>query len=68
MPFDFVKTQLQKEKCIEAKTFPILKKYYQEGGLKLLYVGWQFKMLQYITQSFFTVVTLDHLEIKSKKV
>jgi hypothetical protein len=68
MPFDFVKTQLQKENFIQAKTFPILKKYYFEGGLRLLYVGWQFKIFQYTTQSFFTVFTLDRLEIQSKQI
>jgi hypothetical protein len=68
MPFDYVKTQLQKEIYIQARTFTILKQSYLEGGLRILYVGWQFKIMQYLTQSFFTVFTLDRLEVKSKEI
>lgn len=69
MPFDFVKTQMQKEGCIIAdkqNTLFTLKRFYSYNGLAILYTGWQFKMIQYITQSLFTVYTLELLENKSK--
>lgn len=68
MPFDFVKTQCQKAACINDSTFKILKKSYRINGLKTLYTGWQYRMIQYFTQSLFTVSTLDILENKAKKL
>ena len=71
MPFDFIKTQIQKEGYIlpiKKNTILTLKHYYTNFGLKILYTGWQFKMFQYITQSFFTVYTLEFLEKKSKSL
>jgi hypothetical protein len=67
MPFDFVKTQMQKEDSINKQsTLSTLNFYYKNFGLRILYTGWQFKILQYVTQSLFTVTTLEILENKSK--
>jgi hypothetical protein len=66
MPFDFVKTQMQKEGYRQEKTFILLKNFYTEHGINVLYTGWPIKMIQYILQSVFTVVLLDRLENKSK--
>jgi hypothetical protein len=66
MPFDFVKTQMQKEGYHKEKTFEIMKKYYNQEGIRVLYTGSQFKLLQYILQSIFTVVLLDKLESNSQ--
>jgi len=66
MPFDFVKTQLQKDGGANEKTFYVIKKYYHCHGVGVLYKGWQFKAFQYIVQSVFTVATLEHLENKAK--
>jgi len=68
MPFDFVKTQLQKDKNLKDSSFKILKYYYTEFGLRSLYIGWQFRSLQYFLQSVFTVKTLDYLENKAKNI
>lgn len=66
MPFDFVKTQCQKDRNLSDGTFRILRKYYRMYGIKCLYVGWQFKSLQYFMQSIFTIKALDYLEKKAK--
>jgi hypothetical protein len=68
MPFDFVKTQAQKENAIKGNTFSIIKTIYNTHGMKPLYIGWQFKMIQYIIQSMFTIAALEHLELRSKKL
>jgi hypothetical protein len=57
---------MQKEGYHKEKTFDIMKKYYNQGGIRILYTGSQFKLLQYILQSIFTVVLLDRLENNSK--
>jgi len=66
MPFDFVKTQLQSDKNVRENSFKILKFYYKEFGIRSLYIGWQFRSLQYFLQSVFTIKTLDYLEYKAK--
>lgn len=68
MPFDFVKTQLQKDKNMQENSFKILKFFYKEYGIRSLYIGWQFRSLQYFLQSVFTVKTLDYLENKAKSL
>jgi len=68
MPFDFVKTQLQKDKNMQDNSFKILKFYYAEYGIRSLYTGWQFRSLQYFLQSVFTVKTLDYLENKARSL
>lgn len=68
MPFDFVKTQCQKDKNVQENSFKILKLYYKEYGMRSLYIGWQFRSLQYFLQSVFTVKTLDYLENKAKDI
>jgi hypothetical protein len=69
MPFDFVKTQMQKEGCIlKIKTISAISYYYKNFGFKILFTGWQFRALQYVTQSIFTVFTLEMLENKSKSL
>jgi Mitochondrial carrier protein len=68
MPFDFVKTQCQKDSNLNEGCLKILRGYYKEYGLKALYIGWQFKSLQYLLQSMITISTLDYLENKAKKL
>jgi solute carrier family 25 carnitine/acylcarnitine transporter 20/29 len=66
MPLDLVKTLAQKAKYVNAYTFNILKSTYQEKGLLKLYVGWQFRLGQYIVQAILTCSALEELEIKRK--
>jgi hypothetical protein len=68
MPFDFVKTQMQKQGFITGTTFKIMRGFYNRYGVRTLYTGWQFKAFQYILQSIFTVMTLESLELKSKNL
>lgn len=68
IPFDFIKTQCQKEEYIDEKTLKLFKKFYKEQGLLSLYTGWQFKSVQYFLQALLTVKTLDYLENKAKRL
>lgn len=67
MPFDFIKTQCQKDGNLKGSTFSLLKSFYSQYGLIGLYRGWQFRTMQYLVQSVFTVVTMENLEKISKK-
>lgn len=67
-PFDFAKTQIQKEGHTNDHTFKVMVNYCKAYGFKILYTGWQFKLIQYIIQSLFTVAALEHLERKSKSL
>lgn len=66
MPFDFVKTQCQKDQNSEKSLIKIMKYNIEKYGFKSLYIGWQFRYLQFIIQSLLTVKTLDYLENKAK--
>lgn len=68
MPFDFVKTQCQKDKNMHENSFRILNYFYKKYGISSLYKGWQFRSLQYFLQSVFTVKTLDYLENKARNL
>jgi hypothetical protein len=67
MPFDFIKTQCQKEGNLKGNTFGLLRLFYDKDGISGLYRGWQFRTMQYIVQSIFTVMAMENLEKSSKK-
>ena len=68
MPFDTVKTNLQKKDHIETRgVIKTMQKIYNNHGIKGLYAGWQIRMVQYMIQSIFTVSVLDYLERSWKK-
>lgn len=63
MPFDVLKTNLQKDKFIANQgMLKTLGKIYQTHGVRGLYAGWQVRMMQYMIQSVFTVALLERLE------
>ena len=73
MPFDFAKTQAQKNRFDSKnklkkteRCFPLLNRYYQNYGIRALYKGWQFRALQYFFNSVVTCGTLDFFERKIK--
>lgn len=69
MPFDFVKTQKQKDKhdnFYDKNTLRVIFETIKQKGFGRLYVGWQFRIMQYLIQSIFTVVALEKLEMKAK--
>lgn len=48
LPFDTVKTQMQKKEFIDSKKInEVLGKLYNEHGIKGLYAGWQIKLIHY---------------------
>lgn len=74
LPFDFVKTQLQKdyEETGQYKKKGTLK-YIRDylvvtGGLRTLYVGWKVRLFQYTINSLFSVVLLEKLENRFKNL
>ena len=67
MPLDLVKTLAQKAEYVNAYTYNILKTTYQEKGLLKLYVGWQFRLGQYIVQAILTCSALEELEVRRKR-
>lgn len=68
MPFDVVKTNLQKDRYLDNKSvFKTMLKIYRNHGVSAIYAGWQVRMLQYMIQSVFTVTILDRLESSWRK-
>lgn len=63
LPFDMLKTNLQKEKYLENEGLvKTAKKVYFMYGIKGFYAGWQIRLTQYMIQSIFTVSLLDRLK------
>lgn len=68
MPFDVVKTNLQKEQHFANEgLFRVMKKVYQTHGMRGLYTGWQVRMVHYMLHSLFSVTLLDRLESSWRK-
>jgi len=60
MPFDVIKTQMQKDNPIKSEG--ILKTgmlFVNEHGFKSLYTGWRVRIVQYIIQSTIFVTLLE---------
>lgn len=66
MPFDMVKTNIQKEKPVLVKE--VLSKYGNKGHFKYFFVGWRVRLLQYFIQNVFTMNMLEIMESKYRKV
>lgn len=67
MPFDYVKTNFQKEKCEKIRSvLSFMRDSIKEKGFYLLYTGWQVKLVNYIVQSFFFVNLYYKLENEQK--
>lgn len=65
MPFDVVKTQMQKAgHPKQSSVMHLMKTVYRSSGVRGLYAGWQVRLVQYMVQSVFTVSILEHLERK----
>jgi len=68
MPFDVLKTQLQRENFMQNKgIIKSMHHIYQKHGVKGLYAGWKVRMVQYMIQSVFTVTLLEKLETSFRK-
>lgn len=72
MPFDAVKTRTQAAKLpAEANNFheviKLMIKIYQEAGIRGLYAGTRWKLIQYFINSCFTVTAMDYFEDKFKE-
>ena len=73
MPYDFVKTQQQKDregvKAVYKNTIKTIREIaVMPGGIRTLYVGWKIRLCQYILNSVFTVVLMEKLEMSFKKL
>ncbi len=66
MPFDFVKTQLQKQNPLQQGVTSTMRHFIKERGLSALYTGWRVKMVHYMLHSAYTVTLLDKLKVKWK--
>ena len=66
MPFDLVKTCAEKEGCVKDYTFRVIRYVYRNQGWNKLYVGWQFRFLQYTIQAILTCSALENLDRKRK--
>eukprot|EP01117_Protostelium_nocturnum_P020605 TRINITY_DN9361_c0_g1_i1.p2 TRINITY_DN9361_c0_g1~~TRINITY_DN9361_c0_g1_i1.p2 ORF type:complete len:305 (+),score=90.13 TRINITY_DN9361_c0_g1_i1:57-971(+) len=67
MPFDVVKTTLQKRDLSGKEMNGIIstmRVLVKQNGSRILWIGWQPRMAQYILQSFFTMTLLEKLELK----
>lgn len=65
MPFDAIKTLVQKDKPMENKgVIKTLKYAYKSFGVKGLYAGWQARSTQYVIQAFLTANLVESLERK----
>ncbi len=63
MPFDVVKTHLQKASPKDNRgVFTTMKTIATEYGFRALYRGWPIRMAQYMLHSVFTVTVLEYLE------
>lgn len=64
MPFDYVKTNIQKEKYIleSNNIFKFLKYTINNYGLKSIFTGFQFKIIHYIVQAVFQVNLFYRIE------
>lgn len=66
LPFDYVKTQAQKENYIKVNgTLRFLRLECKFYGISIVYSGWKAKLLHYIIQSSFNVNLLYYLERKT---
>jgi solute carrier family 25 carnitine/acylcarnitine transporter 20/29 len=69
MPFDIVKTALQKSDYIEnAGVIKTMRSIQRQHGVLALYSGWQAKMVQYMINASITVSLLDSLENRFRKL
>ena len=66
LPFDYVKTNFQKEKFINSGVFSFMKTQVKENGFFILYTGWQMKILHFLLQSVLFVHLHHRLEKKNK--
>eukprot|EP00826_Nyctotherus_ovalis_P048829 TRINITY_DN5797_c0_g1_i22.p1 TRINITY_DN5797_c0_g1~~TRINITY_DN5797_c0_g1_i22.p1 ORF type:complete len:307 (+),score=52.29 TRINITY_DN5797_c0_g1_i22:158-1078(+) len=66
MPFDMVKTNLQKEK--PESVIKLLKTYAKGSNVKYFFVGWRLRLLQYFIQNVFTMNMLETMEIQYRKL
>jgi len=66
MPFDMVKTNLQKEK--PERVVKLIKTYATIHNVKYFFVGWRLRFLQYFIQNIFTMNMLETMEIKYRKL
>lgn len=69
LPFDFVKTHLQKADPLQSKkVFSNMRQLAQQHGFSVLYTGWRVKMVHYMLHSVYTVALVEKQEQSWKKL
>ncbi len=66
MPFDMIKTNMQKEVPESAKQ--MVAKYANRTGIKYFFVGWRVRLVQYCIQNIFTMNMLEGMEIRYRRL
>lgn len=64
MPFDCIKTQMQKIDAKNQSSLSIVTHVYKQHGIKGLYAGWQVKFVQFMIHALFTVSILENFRTK----
>ena len=67
MPFDMIKTNMQKEKPF-ATIREALKSYANRGNARSLFTGWRIRLCQYFIHGVFTMNILEKMEIMDRKL
>lgn len=66
MPFDMIKTNLQKETPVPVKE--MISRYARRGGLRCFFVGWRIRLVQYCIQNIFTMNMLEGMESRYRRM
>lgn len=67
MPFDCIKTQMQRAGNNSATQRQAFMKVMQQAGVKGLFVGWRIRFAMYQLHAIMTVTLLDKLEVAAFK-
>ncbi len=66
MPFDMIKTNLQKEEPESVKE--MMARYGKKGGIRCFFVGWRVRLVQYCIQNVFTMNMLEGMEARYRRL
>ena len=68
MPFDAIKTHLQKADLTTLTQRQLVRKVVQDHGLRGLFVGWRIRFAGYQIHSLLTINLVDSLEVRFRKI
>jgi hypothetical protein len=68
MPFDSIKTNLQKADLSVLTQRQVIMQVLRDHGLRGLFVGWRIRFLGYQIHSLMTINLLDSLEVRFRRI